>query len=447
MRRFRWDKKYLYWGVTAFFVLAACIVFYMLVSNLGWLGDTLRTIGDVLSPFIWGLVIAYLFSPLMKVYSRWLFTPLCSLLIKRKKERIPGLARGLSVFLCIITLFVLVGGLIWLVVPQLYTSIETVVMKSGEYIDNADAFINRTLADYPELASRLNDVIGDVSNGITKWATDQLLPRMSTLLSSLTANVMNVLKGIYNIIIGVIVSVYVLYSKESFCAHAKKIVYCIFSVEAAEKLLHGVQFTNRVFMGFISGKILDSFIIGLICFVGCAIMQMPYVLLVSVIIGVTNIIPFFGPFIGAVPSALFILTESPLKMVMFVVFIVLLQQFDGNILGPKILGNSVGVNGFWILFSIIIGAGMFGFAGMLLGVPVFVVLYTLIKSIVERKLRRSGLPVETASYTGIGYFDPHTGQAVPWPEEVTHGKSHKKSGSSSVKEQEKPNPKDDGPKA
>ena len=432
MKRFRWDKQYLYWGVTAFLVLAACIVFYMLVSNLTWLGAVLRKIATILSPFVWGLVIAYLLYPLMKIYSRHLFTPLCRLIFKNRPGRIPGTARALSVLLCIVTLLVFIGGLIWLVAPQIYNSIESIVEGSSDYISRADAWIERMLANYPEVAERISDTIGDLSNGVVTWATNQLLPRMSQLISSFTVNIMNVLKGIYNIIIGIIVSIYVMYGRESFAAHAKKIVYCIFSLEAAEKLLRGVQFTNEVFMGFISGKILDSLIIGVICYIACVLLRMPYALLVSVIIGITNIIPFFGPFIGAIPSALFILTESPWKMLMFVVFIILLQQFDGNILGPKILGNKVGINGFWIMFAIIFGAGLFGFAGMLLGVPVFVVIYTLIRKLVERKLVRSGLPADTETYMGLGYFDPKTGKPAQWPNETRKSKGKKPEKNSSA---------------
>ena len=203
-----------------------------------------------------------------------------------------------------------------------------------------------------------------------------------------------------------------LYSRETFASHCKKIIYCIFSLEASEKILKGVQFTNQVFIGFLSGKILDSLIIGILCYIGCMILRMPYALLVSVIVGVTNVIPFFGPLFGMIPGTIIILMESPLKALIFLVFIILLQQFDGNILGPKILGNKVGINGFWVMFSIIFGAGLFGFAGMLLGVPLFVVIYSFFKNLVNKKLGRSGLPTDSAEYRELDYFDPKTGARV-----------------------------------
>ena len=189
-------------------------------------------------------------------------------------------------------------------------------------------------------------------------------------------------------------------------------LYSLFPVETAEKIREGLAFTDRTFMGFINGKLLDSAIIGLICYIVCAILKMPYALLVSVIVGVTNVIPFFGPFIGAVPSAIIILMVSPLKCLIFIVFIIVLQQVDGNIIGPKILGSSIGINGFWVMFSIILGAGLFGFWGMLLGVPVFVVIYTAINSRIERRLKENDLPWRVEEYSELDHIDPVTRQAV-----------------------------------
>ena len=415
MKRYRWDKKYLYWGVTAFLVIAACILFYLIVNNLGWLGAAFKRLGSILSPFIWGLVIAYLLYPLMKIYQRYLFTPLAGLIFRKSAKAdtlIPKLSRGFAVFLCIISLLVIVGGMIWLVAPQLISSIERIVVNSGDYINTADAWLTRMLADYPELEQAISGAVGDLSDGLVNWATTTLLPLLKDIATNVTVNVYYFFKGVYNVIIGIIVSVYVLYSRETFASHCKKIIYCIFSLEASEKILKGVQFINQVFIGFLSGKILDSLIIGLLCYAGCMILRMPYALLVSVIVGVTNVIPFFGPLFGMIPGTIIILMESPLKALIFLVFVILLQQFDGNILGPKILGNRVGINGFWVMFSIIFGAGLFGFAGMLLGVPVFVVIYSFFKNLVNKKLCRSGLPTDSGAYRELDYFDPKTGEPV-----------------------------------
>ena len=348
MKRFRWDKKYLYWGVTAFLVIAAAILFYMIVNHLSWLGKALHHFGKIISPFIWGLVIAYILYPLMRIYQKGLFAPLWKFLLKKSKKAeqlVPKLARGFSVFLAIISLLVILTGLIWMVAPQMYTSIETIIVNSGDYIDQADAWISRFFMNYPEIESTLSGMFGDVSKGLVNWATNNLLPEFKGLLTNVTSGVFSFAKGIYNIIIGIIVSIYVLYSRETFGAHCKKILYAVFSMEAARKIL------------------------------------------------------------------------DALHALIFVIFIIVLQQLDGNVLGPKILGNHVGINGFWVLFSILVGAGLFSFGGMLLGVPVFVVIYTFFRNLTNRKLARSGLPVETEKYVSLDHFDPNTGEAVDITEE------------------------------
>ena len=415
MKRFRWDKKYLHWGVTAFCVVAASILFYMLLNHLTGVRVALRRLVSILSPFVWGLVIAYLLYPLMKIYQRGLFLPLARRIYKNKPRAdaaVSRLARGLSVFLCIISLLVIVGGVVWLVVPQLYASLEKLVTNSSDYMAKADAWITRLLADYPNLDAAISGMLGDMSDGLVKWVTERLLPQMQGIITNLTVNLYYVLRGLYNIAIGVVVSIYVLYSRESFSVHCKRVLYCIFSLEAAEKILNAVKFVNQVFMGFISGKILDSLIIGVICYIGCSILRTPYTVLVSAIIAITNIIPFFGPLIGAAFCAVIIVMTDPLAALLFCVFALLLQQFDGNFLGPKILGSKVGLNGIWVLFAIIVGAGLFGFMGMLLGVPVVMVLYSLFRGLINKKLARSGLPTDRESYLDLDHFDPKTGEPV-----------------------------------
>ena len=239
-----------------------------------------------------------------------------------------------------------------------------------------------------------------------------MLPQLGNVLTSVTSGVYGIAKSIYNLIIGIIVSIYLLGDKEGHLAAVKRLSYSIFSVETAEKIRIGLNFVDKTFMSFLNGKLLDSLIIGIICYIVCAVLQMPYTLLVSVIVGVTNIIPFFGPFIGAIPSALIILMVNPTKCMIFVIFVIILQQIDGNIIGPRILGNSTGITGFWVMFSIIVGAGLFSFWGMLLGVPVFVVLYTLITKLIVKKLKRNDLPWEIADYQEMEYIDPATLQVV-----------------------------------
>lgn len=408
-RHFRWDRKYLYWGITAFLVIAASILFYLALRFLPDLRKSIASLGKVLSPFIWGFVITYLIAPLMKGLEKHVFGPLCRRLFPKKGGQ--KLARGLSVLLAELILVAILAGLVYLILPQLVDSIRMIYDNRNEYYNT----ITRYLADFqvrhPEIYKYVGESLNTVTGDINSWA-ERLLPTVTNYLTSLLESAYVVVRGIYNLIIGIIVSIYVLSDLEHFVAAVRRWTYSVFSVEFAEKLRDAIGFTDRTFMGFITGKLLDSAIIGMICYIVCAPLRMPYALLVSAIVGVTNIIPFFGPFIGAIPCAFIILMVDPLKCLIFIIFIILLQQLDGNIIGPKILGNSVGITGFWVLFSIVVGAGLFGFGGMILGVPVFVVIYTFLNNRVESRLKRSDLPWETAAYEDLDHIDPLTRQVI-----------------------------------
>ena len=412
-RHFRWDKKYLYWGVTAFCVIAAAILFYMALNYLPLLKRGLASLLHILSPFVWGLVICYLLTPFMRLVEKKLFGPLSKKLYKNSKRNDGSrFARGMSVLLSELFLLAILTALVCLIIPQLYSSLQNMVANSPMYIETASRWITQLLEDFPEIEHYVSQTLGQVNDSLMRWIQNTVLPGLGSLISNVTSGVYYAIMGIYNLVIGIIVSVYVLSNLEQFGASAKRILYSVFSVDMAKKILEGLEFTDRTFMGFINGKLLDSAIIGLICYIVCSILRMPYALLVSVIVGVTNIVPFFGPFIGAVPSSIIILLVNPVKCLIFIAFIILLQQLDGNIIGPKILGSSVGINGFWVMFSIILGAGLFGFWGMLLGVPVFVIIYAAITGSVTRKLKRSDLPWEAADYMDMAYIDPVTYQPV-----------------------------------
>lgn len=402
-RRFRWDKKYLYWGITAFLVIAAAAVFYMLLQHLSDLKSGWNKIMTILAPFIWGLVIAYLLLPLTRSIERLLSSKkMKKALVKSKFARVAAIVLSEIVLLVILTAFVL------LILPQLYSSIETIVVNSPEYYAKMSNWIELKLEDHPEAEQYVAQALESLSNQLIDLVKNRLLPSMGNVISSVTTGVYAAFKGVYNLIVGIIVSVYVLSNREIAKAGFRKVLYSIFSIETAEKIRTGIIFTDKTFMGFLSGKLLDSAIIGLICYIVCLILKMPYTLLVSVIIGVTNIIPFFGPLIGAIPAAFIILLVNPLKCLIFVVFILILQQIDGNIIGPKILGSTVGINGFWIMFAIILGGGLFGFAGMILGVPVFVVIYSAVTTLIDKKLKRDDLPQDFETYSKLDYIDPAT---------------------------------------
>ena len=428
MRRvFNWDKKYLYWGVTAFCVIACSILFYMALAYLPAIGKALKALGRILSPFIWGLVITYLLAPLYSGLYQGFFLPLTEKLSGRKQKGSPRLAKALSVLLSIIVFLAVITALVYLIIPQLYASVETIVNNSPSYMEKLSEWSQNMLTNYPEVRDFVMEKFEEINTNLFTWVRDTILPGLGSFVSNITAGVYYFLRAVYNIVIGIIVSAYLLSNMEAASSRAVRLLYCVFGVEHAEKIRSAIRFTDKTFMGFINGKLLDSAIIGLICYVVCAVLKMPYALLVSVIIGVTNIIPFFGPLIGAVPSAFIILLVNPVKCLIFVIFIIILQQIDGNIIGPKILGSSIGINGFWVMFSIILGAGLFSFWGMLLGVPVFVVIYTGITMLVERKLKRRSLPLDPEDYADLDHIDPVTRRPVRhFSEDEAEAKEEKK---------------------
>ena len=211
---------------------------------------------------------------------------------------------------------------------------------------------------------------------------------MTQVLPNLFGGVMRFTSGLLDVVVGIIIAIYLLLSKEIFYAQVKKLLFAFFPRRVAQATLNLTHDSNTIFCGFISGKILDSAIIGLLCYIGCLIFKFPSALLVSVIIGVTNVIPFFGPFIGAIPATLLILIQNPIKALWFVLFVLVLQQLDGNIIGPKILGNTTGLSSFWVLFAILLFGGLWGFVGMIVGVPLFAVIYDVIKKLVIHGLQR-----------------------------------------------------------
>lgn len=396
-------SQYIGWGITAFAVIAASILFYFGIDYMGDLMSVLGSLMGILSPFIWGLVISYLLVPSMIMYENKLFKPLVAGIRKKHPKFKAGkkLPRVLALILAEIVLVFIIAALIYLIVPQVYESISAIITNSPTYFDTASSTIDKLLKNYPEIEEYATKIFGNLTDALTKWATNTLLPSMESIVTNITSGVMSVLKAVYNVVIGIIVSVYILYNKEPFIAHYRKILYSIFSPARARKVSSALRFADRTFMGFITGKLLDSAIIGVICYLGCVALNMPYSLLISVIVGVTNVIPFFGPFIGAVPSALLILLVDPIKCLIFVIFIIVLQQLDGNVIGPKILGNTIGISGFWVLASITVAASLFGFAGMILGVPVFAIIYLLISDAVNNKLRKKQLTTDTNAYCGI----------------------------------------------
>lgn len=390
-------------GLTFFLVIAACIMLYFAFLRLDTIFDVIRTIIGILKPIIYGFAIAYLLNPIVK----WTDGKLYPFLKKRlKKEKMADrLSRSVGILVSLLILFAIISALLNMVIPELFNSIRNLMETLPEQLNNGIEKIGDLQRDKSTTGMILGNVLNHASENLQNWIQTDLLRQMNVWMTNITTGAINVLNEVFNFFIGCIVSAYMLFSKETFAAQCKKILYALMSVDHANMTLHITRKSNEIFGGFIIGKIIDSAIIGVLCFVGLTILDMPYIFLVSVIVGVTNVIPFFGPYIGAIPSAILIALADPIKGVYFLIFILALQQLDGNVIGPKILGDSTGLSAFWVVFSILLGGGLFGFVGMIAGVPTFAVLYYIVKMVIEQKLEKKNMPAETESYGRVSYLD------------------------------------------
>ncbi|MCK9444931.1 MAG: AI-2E family transporter [Tissierellaceae bacterium] len=385
--KIKWDSKYTTISIYAFIVIAFSIVFYLLASEI----DAFRLkINDTLStfmPFIIGFVMAYLFNFILKFYENSILNiPV----LNKKKGKFKRIAGLLLTYGTVSIIFYLFFNFIF---PQLVSSIVGLANDIPIYISNITKLVNDFNSKYEIQEEYYNLVIeqwNKYKDSIIRFATN-LIPILGNTVKVIIAS-------IWNIVLGIIVSIYLLVDKERFLGLSRKMTRAIFSEKRADRIMQLTHRSNNIFGKFLSGKILDSLIISALTFVVLTIVNMPYTVLVSFIVGITNIIPFFGPFIGAIPSAFIIVFVSPIKALWFIIIILIIQQIDGNIIGPKILGDSLGIAPFWILFALLVGGKIFGFIGLIIGVPLFVFVYSLIKDITEEELKRKGLPYETDEY-------------------------------------------------
>ena len=398
-----WNNAYFCYGITSFLVLAGAILFYFLIFHTGTLRAGLSRISTILKPVFVGFVIAYLMTPVMNYIENNIILVIARKLSKNNdvsKKKV----RSFSVIFTTILGIALVYGMIYLLVSQIVPSVSSIIANFDTYTENVTNWANKLIDNNPELSQNVSVIITKYSDQISQWVQTNVLSKSAGVIKVLSASVVGVLTGLWNFVIGFIISIYLLSSKEKFIGQFKKIIFSFLPRENANKFIKGMYFTHKTFIGFIGGKVIDSIIIGLLCLIGTTILQTPYAALVSLIIGVTNVIPFFGPYLGAIPTLFLIFVVDPLhpaNALYFLIFVLLLQQFDGNILGPKILGDSTGLAGFWVLFSITLFGGLFGIFGMVIGVPVFAVIYAAIKTRVNTNLSKKELSTKTEEYVYI----------------------------------------------
>ena len=387
-----------------FIVGALLIIFNQIVGNYESFSEGVGTIKTIVSPFIYGFVMAYLLSPIYNATVRGLYKLLGKYF--KNKQRLFSFCKLVASVVAVVCLIGAVAGLIALIVPQVIESLTGILKSLPQRLTQLSALFNDITSkmDNKRLAMKMSEIYAQVQTNLIELAQTKLLPGMGTLVGQVSTQVILTLKTMMNVMIGVMACVYMLNSKERFQGQFKKVILATLPKEKAEAVFDFAKFTNRTFGGFINGKIIDSIIIGIICFILMKIFGFPYPILISAIIGITNVIPFFGPFIGAIPAAIIILLVSPIHALYFLILIFILQQVDGNIIGPAILGNTTGIASFWVLFSIVIGGGLFGFIGMVLGVPVFAIIYYYFSRSINKRLEAKGLEFRTDSYEDLNKY-------------------------------------------
>lgn len=401
-------KRYGMIAVIVFLTFCCCTLFFFLIYRYHGLAAYWRKLMSILQPIIIGFIVAYLINPVMKFLEGCLLQYLTPRMKSAKRAR--KTARSLGTAGAMLFLLLIIFLLLNMMIPELIKSIQNMMVSLPSEVSEFSEWIQNVLSEDSELAQMLGTSLMNLTDYVEKLLKEQLLPQANTYLASIATGAINVVMVLFNFIIGLIIAIYILMSKETFIGQGKKIVYAVLPAKTGNRVIHMVRVSNQMFGGFISGKILDSAIIGVICYIGLAIMRMPYSLLVAVIVGVTNVVPFFGPYVGAVPSVILIALADPVKGLYFLIFILVLQQIDGNIIGPKILGDSTGLSSFWVVFAILVGGGLFGFMGMLLGVPTFAVIYYAAREIVAYVLRRRKLPEGTREYIYMTDIDSETGK-------------------------------------
>ena len=397
---------YFKWGLTAVAVIVIALVISLIFSKLGPIATAISTIISTVSSVLYGVVMAFLMAPVYDRIGIWVGEILSSLFPKWKKS--DKYAKMIATLACLVILILVVFALIMMIIPELVNSITNVISYAPSGTQNLEAWLKDILNKNPNLEKLIIGNYLDISERLSDIATTTVLPNVNTYIKNLSSGVLNALGVVVNIIIGLMVMMYLLNMKTTLASQAKKIVYAVAGVKIGNEIVTEARYIKNMFEKFIVGKIIDSIIIGIINYVFMAIIHMPYALLISVVVGVTNVIPFFGPFIGAIPSIILLLLISPVTALQFAVWILVLQQVDGNIIGPKILGQTTGLPSFWVLFSILLFGGLFGIVGMIIAVPTWAIIYRTISRLSEHFLKKKGLEPDSKHYMDLDHIDEET---------------------------------------
>ncbi len=396
-------KEYLKKGTVAFLVIAASILFFLCIYRFDVILGAFSKVFAVLEPVIFGLIIAYLINPVTNFLENKL-NPLFEKKMKSKQKALK-LSNALSVLLSVLFFIAIIAGIIVLVIPGLIKSISNVIDIIPGQIDALTSWGKHFLKENKSIETAFEKMLKYEKN----WLQTDFADKINDIATYFASGVLDVIIFLKDFFVGLIVAIYVVYNRKKLGNRVRKLMVAVFKDETVRKVLSGLRKSNSVFNGFIVGKLIDSLIIGVLCFIGVKALGIPYQMLITVIIGVTNIIPVFGPYLGGIPCSILILITNPIKGLYFIIFIILLQTLDGNLLGPKILGDKIGLETFWVIFAIIVGGGMFGVVGMIIGVPIFAIIYYFISNLVNVKLKKKNKSLDSEDYTVDKLLGEETG--------------------------------------
>ncbi len=429
--KFKLNPKYTQIAVYAVIVIVVSGFLLMSMNVLPNLSQIVKKVLSAFAPVLWGCVIAYLLNPAVNFFRFVVFKKLSEKATTLKKR---NFIRNISVIIVFLIAVGLVTGLIFLIMPQLTTSMKGLVEKFDEYADNFIIWFNNIFGENAQLSEILSNPLAQLEQYLSdSWA--DVSKSIVDLGTTLGGNVLGLLVGFKDFIIGVIFAIYILVSKDMLKSQIKRILFALCKNSTANRILHISSRTNDIFSHYVSSNLVDALIIGCATFIFASIAQIPYSIVITVIVAVTNLIPFFGPFLGGIPSFFLILLVDPTKALWFGIFIIVLQQCDGNIIKPLLFGETMGLPAIWVLVSIILGGNLFGLPGMLLGVPVFSVLYILAKEFFASRLEKKNMPSEGQLYNrndldkyvdGYQYTDEERTADEKWLENNGTPKGEKK---------------------
>lgn len=404
------QNEYIYWGITALSVIALGILFYFTILRFD---NIIKIIGKILyifRPLLYGIIIAFILTQSFNFFNRK-FTKLLS---KRSKDtiKVKKESKIISISISILILLLILFWIFYLLIPKLLISVVGIVEMLPDSIVKVESWLENILKGNPAIENIILTMINDSSKSILSYLSEGILPKMENIVTTVTVGLNGMYEFLRDFTIGIVFSVYLLINKNKYVSEMKKFIYTFLGIKKGNSLLQGARYSYKIFNGFIKGKLLTSVALGIVCYIAMILFKMPYATLISLIVAITNIIPFFGPIIGWVPGVILLLLINPIQALYFTIIIIVLQQIEGNILSPKIVGDSIGLSGFWVLFSIMIFGGIFGLVGMIIGVPIFAIFYHFASYQLKKYLAKKDLPSETADYEDLKYIDETTKKVV-----------------------------------